>query len=509
MERIIKAKNFIADFAVYAATYILALFLILECNTAYSHVIGKYELLFTLQQSILFYAAIAVIALVIRGAYDIKKLLRDTAFLAIPALLLLVYYKISVSISPEAMDFRRAFFMFFPLIYIIFILDKNGGKTYRLLYALSDIVFFLALSSLIAWAYIQFFGGESRFDTISIAWGTGKDMINVSNLGFFWQKDWTFVKDGSLYRNIGIFREAPNYVMILCSSLATELFLKKPSPIIRTAVLSLTVLSTIGTMGVLILLGVWGLKILTCIKKNRKAYIFLGISAVILILITVLFLIRKRNMDPGSYNAHLSDYIACFKAWRDYPVFGCGWNREDRIGEYFDPPRLKYGIASTAALILAEGGLVLTLFFLLPFIVLWCVGWKKKHTGVAQWGLVIFVLYCVTIFLNRILITFLAFGYSFFSDLSPGRSGEKTLPEKTGVRVFCMDKGTVLYGLIISALTCFFMFSDFLAEHNMLLQQSQWSFVNMFAYGMWGVGLVRACIDYYGKAHQTDSNKNR
>ena len=173
MERLIKAKNFIADAVIYAAEYILALFILLECNSVYGAVVGKIELLYSLQQSIYFYGAAALIALVIRWRFRIKDLVKDAAVLVVLCIVLLIYHKLVNTDKYASIDFVRMFFMFFPLIYGIFVLEKHGGRPCQPLYALADVTFFLAAASLMTWVHVQFFHGAGDHGSLMIAWGEG------------------------------------------------------------------------------------------------------------------------------------------------------------------------------------------------------------------------------------------------------------------------------------------------------------------------------------------------
>ena len=49
----------------------------------------------------------------------------------------------------------------------------------------------------------------------------------------------------------------------------------------------------------------------------------------------------------------------------------------------------------------------------------------------------------------------------------------------------------MIYVVIVAIISIFFLYTNFLEQHNMLLEQRQWAYVNTGAYVMWGVGLAK------------------
>lgn len=493
MERFVKIKNFIADTVIYAAEYILALFVILGCNSVFGAIAGRYELALNLQNTMLSYGALLAVALLIRRQYQVKNLVKDLIILVPLEVVLLICYLYNTVDTIAAFDYKRAFFQFFPLMLLVFSLEKESGRPYRFFYVLSDIVVFLAVSSVIAWISTQFLGNTERWGTITLVGYNEWPVMNAANLGFFWARDWTFFRNLNIMRNASIFTEPLMFNLFLCISLATELFLREKTPVIRTAILALANLTTFGTLGILIMLGVFGLKTVSWVSdKKRTKKILLIVSASLLILL-VIFLIHKMRVTPESFNAHMEDYIGCLNAWKAHPFMGCGWNREDLVGQYFNPPRVRYGIANSVALILAEGGIVLSTFYLMPFIVLIFLQIKGIRQGVGQWALVVVALFCVVIFgTTFFMITILAFGYAFIKDITDIKLVNNSIKNLQEKQWFWGDKGFIIYIVIVIIISLIIMYTNILEKHELLLEQRQWAFVNMFAYGMWGLGLLNS-----------------
>lgn len=504
MKQLIKIKNFIADIVIDATEYILALFVILGCNSVFGAVAGRYELALNLQNTMLSYGALLAVALLIRRQYQIKNLMKDLLVLVPLEVVLFICYRYNTVNTIAAFDYKRAFFQFFPLMLLVFSLEKESGRPYRFFYVISDIVIFLSVSSVIAWISTQFLGNTERWGTITLVGYNEWPVMNAANLGFFWARDWTFFRNIDIMRNASIFTEPLMFNLFLCICLATELFLREKTSIIRVCILTVTNLTTFGTLGILITIGTWGMKAVSLISDKGKArkVMFIAGSGVLILLVAMLF--RKMHMAPESFNAHLSDYIGCFNAWKAHPIMGCGWNREDLVGQYFNPPRVRYGIANSVALILAEGGIVLSAIYLLPFVVLLALEAKGIRQGTGQWALVVFALYCVVIYgTTFFMIAILAFGYSFVADITDKKFNQnRNVENRRQNQWFWVDKGTLIYVIIIIILSLVLLYTRILEEHKLLLEQRQWAFVNLFAYGMWGAGLLKKYLSV-SKAHES------
>lgn len=71
------------------------------------------------------------------------------------------------------------------------------------------------------------------------------------------------------------------------------------------------------------------------------------------------------------------------------------------------------GFSNSLFSVLAEGGIMLFILYLVPFIVLIAKIFEQKNNQVAYWGFGIIILFITTIFQDRcIMILILSFGFS-------------------------------------------------------------------------------------------------
>lgn len=500
MDGLIKVKNFITDCVINSSEYILALFILLECNSVYTMVADRYNQVYIMQQYMFMYGHVLAAVLIIRHKFSFERVLKGLAVLIPAGVLLFVYYKLAMVQTIARVDYERTFFHFFPLMVLIFVIHRDSDEPYRIFCKISDVMIFLSVSSLIAWIFMQFIGDNRLFGHLTIDWGARKDVVNIGNLGFFWSKDWTFIKDGSLYRNTGIYPESPMYNIGLCLSLATELFLKNRTPAIRAGILTVAILSTTGTLGILIMIGAWVLKAAAGVRNQKLARRVLSILIMAFSVVALLIVLRKKAEDPNSFNNHLGDYIGCVRCFLDKPLAGCGWNLSELICPYFVPPRERANLANSVAGVLAEGGILLFSFYLIPFVILWYIGGWRKQRGAAQWSLIAFAIYCVTVFFTRFfMITILAFGYAqviVCMDQKNKISVASAERRPTGRDCFYFDKLTIIYAAVTVAISLFLIRTSWLKENGLMLEDTQWAFVSLAFYSMLGIGVLKYVLDW-------------
>lgn len=397
--------------------YFLMLFVILECNSAYRCVSDRNAVVYNLQTKAIVFGLILLVLLIQKDRNN-KKALFDSAVSLCGIFVFAIAFLFFNAIKTGAVaNYMLVFLIFLPLMTVIFRLYRELGTPYQLFYRLADITVVLALLSFIIWFFSAVLGIMQPTGQVPLDWGGKHFADNYFNLRFSlsWQKEYLGFLNATLERNTGIFPESPMYNIFLITALYTEFFLRKRTDWIRILLLSLTILSTFGTLGIMLALAAYLLRFIYSIDNRNysNAVIF---SAIGLTLFFILLLVYNKSIvGAGSFGVHVDDYIASFKAWQTAPLFGNGYDNETVIQSFMSSFRQSNkGLSNSIAVVLAEGGCVLFVFYLIPFAILFRQYTTTENSRIAYWAVGIFGLFATTIFHYRFyMILILAFGYSF------------------------------------------------------------------------------------------------
>lgn len=182
-------------------------------------------------------------------------------------------------------------------------------------------------------------------------------------------------------RNCGIFPEAPGYSEFLLFAIGIAWFAenwkinKK-----QLYLLIITLLSTQSTKAIVTLLVVFVVKFLIDNRKvknlsMRGLKILCGIILAGVSLI-VLYVIIQNKMGTASYIVRMDDFNAAIKTWQLNKIFGTGYENDISIIKNITTSWLRHnnGLTMGLAILLAEGGIVLLIYYLGAFI----AGLKSK-----------------------------------------------------------------------------------------------------------------------------------
>lgn len=173
----------------------------------------------------------------------------------------------------------------------------------------------------------------------------------------------------AIYRNCGIFIEAPMYNLVLCLGLLSELsFRDKPrKPII--VILALTILTTYTTTGILCLIFIVVIRFFQ--RENRSLITLFKMLVLPLLLLLTIFTIlsvfeNKMSSISGanSYSVRLDHLMAFLKMFIDRPLLGHGYGNIDAFYNY-TAYRQGYSVGLPA--LLGRSGILLFLCYLIPF----------------------------------------------------------------------------------------------------------------------------------------------
>ena len=329
--------------------YIFVIFLILTCNSVYSVLTAK-DLYF--KEIMLAITMIYTIVHIYSNDFEKKRTGKSVALIIIYIFYIAMYIILTKIVS----EFIYLYVLLLPLLYFIYSTTNHLMKS--TLENFSNIVLFLAIISLIFYFLGTITNIIKPTGNVEISWGGIKTIDSYFGMHFNIQKQDIFGLD--IYRNTGIFTEAPIYSLVLSISLCIELFFKEKISKKRIILIFITILTSLSTTGILISMTICFLRYIINIDKVKMIrylkILILPIVAVTIILIS--YNIFNNKMKTSSYSTRIDDYIASYKAFKDKPLIGNGFKNDDAIIKYMSSFRSNNeGLSNSFMVLLAQGGI--------------------------------------------------------------------------------------------------------------------------------------------------------
>ena len=290
------------------------------------------------------------------------------------ALLLLTTYCL-VAIGSHSNSIRGfASILIFVIMPLVFIVVRKAGAQDRYITAFVDIMSIIAVISIAVWILGPVFHLIEPNCTIISAWsGNGRIRNVVGYFNLSYNTQWQNLPTGAgVYRNTSIFAEAPMYSYALCCALIAEIYFRdQVLRFNRCIVLTIAILTTFSSTGIIFLLGIGlSLALGRVHSAEKNVRIFLSLLLVILfIFFSILALIVLDNkLQSSSGSTRLDDFVAGYRAWSHSPIFGYGFDNADVVKKYMSAFRAdNLGFSSGLFQILVLGGLVLLMPYVISF----------------------------------------------------------------------------------------------------------------------------------------------
>lgn len=298
------------------------------------------------------------------------------------------------------------YFINFPLLLVIILLLREQNKLQTWLINFINITTLLAIISLFFWILVSNLNIIAPTDYLINKWSDGGVAVSYYNIYFETQR--IAIMDNVIIRNSGIFAEAPMWNLILSIALMIQtLFLERNN--YKTFILVLTILSTVSTTGIYIIGLIIAYKIIFEVSGWKK-YITLILVPILLL---VLSFIWENKSETVSASIRFDDYKAGIQAWFDNVFFGSGFLNGLRVIEsYMDTTiRGNLGYSNSLFIILAQGGIILFILYLLPMMLILV---RRKYSYNTKFFIVLFiVILSTTIFVDTYIFAFIVgFMYS-------------------------------------------------------------------------------------------------
>lgn len=341
--------------------YIISMCIILQCNSVWIKM-NNFNILMLVIMSV---SVIIVMCLVSGDKIKTNKQFIKSVMLVLIINIYLIIYIFSS--QPYIDQYIRYFYIAFNIIllYQLFVIDDE----FEILIKLSNIVCIIALFSLIFWIFgtnLNIIKPTSQF---LLDWGGEYYRNSYFNIYFEAQK--IQFLGSSIYRNTGIFAEGPMYSFILGLSLAIQVYLNKELSLKKIILLFITTLTTFSTTGVIAVFFIITSKI-GRLKFNTKLMNIIRFACVIVsITITIvvsIFFINDKVGDKdinkaSSYSVRLADIKSGIQAFEDNKLFGVGYHNQSEIKKYSS---MAGNGSSSMITILAQGGIYLAIFYIIP-----------------------------------------------------------------------------------------------------------------------------------------------
>lgn len=329
----------------------------------------------------------------------------------------------------SAKTFLELFVIGAPMAFLLFSELHRHGRLLKLFRRFGDIMFLLAVVSLFFWFLGEVFQVIKPNGYVNIAWGGFDAVKGYYGIHFAFQLDTTFFPDAFLYRNSGIFSEAPMFNLWLDIALAIELFLKPKASKLRVVVLAVAVLTTLSVTGILFLVLCVVLGALSNLRHLNKVQtcllILMGLVVIPLLAVLVIKSMALK-VDTRSYEMRISDYAAGFRLWMDQPIFGAGFGNLSALHEYVvGIENTVAGFSNSITAVLGTGGIWMALLYYIPYVGMLfprATGSKK----LSCFGACLLFLFITTIFFARFIgVVIVVLGYVILA----GAKAPECLPE--------------------------------------------------------------------------------
>ena len=306
-------------------------------------------------------------------------------------------------------SYIKLYFVIFPLLLLLISSYKTAdGQGIIVLFSkLSNLVFVIAIVSLFFWLFGSIFGYIESTAIIPNSWGRERFIATFYGLYFETQEATASEDIGQFVRNSGIFNEGPMYNMILCTSLAYEVFLHREKNLIKIFTFCITIITTVSTTGFIFLLLVLLVKGYGVLSYKCGLQMVLLFPVILFLGIIVLSAVleNKRETGEGSFNSRSNDIAKCIEVGIENPIAGVGifFKSEENSSD-----SRSFGYSNSLFGIFAHGGFYFLFLYLIPlFVMPIFVFFKNGDSQFLMMLLSFFLLFSFTVSQYSVLTVFM------------------------------------------------------------------------------------------------------
>ena len=386
--------------------YVIAVLIVLDCNTPYSRSITTD---FHLPEIIAVFTFALFLLILDKLRIKRKTIIVIGSYFSAYFIAMLLLFFLSVDKnSPFA--FLARFLVMVPLLTIIQTAYQIRGNHYRLLLKYSNVVFALSVMSLAFWVLGSNMHVINPTNYLNANWG--RDYSYPSYFGLYFERQidsFLFYKG---FRNIGIFCEAPMFSVNLVIAIAIKVFLQPyriidknrkgyKSNIVKIIIMMVALITTLTTTGYIAIIFIVIAKYIIGKPKNARIKVIKYLTGMLVALIgsRVAYGIYINKAESVSWMVRLDDFSAGIKAWRRSPIWGNGYGDETVLKSFMSSFRSwNMGYSNSIFTVLAQGGILLFSAYLIPIIWGIVTAIKKKAYHILCFEGIMILEFIVTIF---------------------------------------------------------------------------------------------------------------
>lgn len=367
--------------------YLFLFIMILESNSVYTRIVDYNFHIIEIN-----YVMIGIFAF--STLISIKNIKKST-FSIFTVLFLYVLIFFILRVRDQYIKYIFEFIILLPTVYIY--LSKDEERIKGMLNKISNIVVVLAVISF----FFYVLGTLLNFlphGEVTVFWGGNKLRDNYYFLHFTTQT--IYINNFTIFRNTGIFTEAPMYAYILNLGLISELLLKKndTKSLRKKLIILLVTITTLSTTGIVVslVLIVFNYMFTTTNNKMKKVLRIVSVPVFIFIIFLIIVVLYQGKVGTDSYSMRTEDIQASISAWKKHLIIGNGFGNKT-VTESFMNLSARNGItgqSSAYGRIASEGGIYLLLLYSVPFIIMCAIGIKynmKMYTIISLISIIILI----------------------------------------------------------------------------------------------------------------------
>lgn len=369
--------------------YLAAFLIMLNIGTVYTHMPGGGHL----DGIVTFLPAVLLLGVVV-----IKRWFNQaTAARTVKVVVLIAAYLAICSIICGANMRNTIAQIMFVAILVLYCALIEKGRNPFLLIAYRDIIFIVALISLVFWLFGSILGIISPSSSVISNWGvSGGGSYNTlkSYYHLYFELDRTFIFGGFITSNRSIFVERAFTSFAFSIGWLYELFIENRKSKVRLIIFSLSMISTLSMTGLIIIVVTFMLYYIFN-GTNQRILNFVRVIFIPVIVFvawfSINFLLETKFSMGHSGISRISDFRNGFVAWKYKPLFGYGFGNSDVIHQQF-----RTGYSNSVTMILTQGGLAMFLLYLIPFVKGLSVGIKLHNINYSLFVVVIILSFSFT-----------------------------------------------------------------------------------------------------------------
>ena len=392
--------------------YVLVISIILECNTIYSQLYGIH---YIIRGALCLTTLISTIGIcLIKKKIKINKCV--LLFIIAIMMIMLIKTRNRVGIIILLLPLSSILFSLFLLFY-----NYGYDEIKKIFKKIVKIVTLLAIISLMFWIFGSLFNIIKPTGTIKFVWGKPYSIgqsyfyIHFNSPG---QTAWSWgLFNSTVYRNTGIFTEAPMYSFVLATALLFNMWLPRNKENIRNEII--LVIATVTTfffffiICALLILIYRFLEYTKKIKSSKnKKIIYIATTIFIIGGLFFSYTTIQRKMSVASTQNRILDLKNGFSNFLNNPIIGNGIN-SPKPSE--SNPEIGYGYSNAIIPILNDGGIILFGMYFLPFAIFchWMNNNKIKKILTILIGAIF--MFTILIQYRLLFILYLSLGFSLIN----------------------------------------------------------------------------------------------